>query len=307
MVFSKAKGAKIWDPEGKEYLDFLSAYSAVNQGHCHPRLVNVLKDQAESLTLSCRAFYNDQLGRYSQFICDYFKFDRVLPMNTGVEAVETALKLARKWGYLKKGIPHDEAIILAVQNNFHGRTLGVISFSSDPSARNDFGPYLPQISYQCPSSGEIIRYNHAEDLEEAFKTHGDYISGFLVEPIQGEAGVIVPSPGYLKTCYELCKKYNVLFIADEIQSGLCRSGKLLACDYDQVKPDILILGKALAGGMYPVSAVLASDEIMLCIKPGKDILYKNCPIFLNRRTRKYFWRKSFGMCCCHGGFESSPR
>ena len=268
VVFSRARGARVWDPEGKEYLDFLSAYSAVNQGHCHPRLVTALTQQAEKLTLSCRAFYNDQLGVYSKFICQYFAFDRVLPVNTGVEAVETALKLARKWAYVKKGVAQDEAIILAVQNNFHGRTLAVISMSSDPSAKAGFGPFLPNVGHQCVKTEKKIRYNQVQDLEEALKVHGPNVAGFLVEPIQGEAGVILPEPGYLKECFDLCKKHNVLFMADEIQSGLGRSGKLLACDYDAVKPDILILGKALAGGMYPVSAVLASDDVMLCIKPG---------------------------------------
>ncbi|RKP38247.1 pyridoxal phosphate-dependent transferase [Dimargaris cristalligena] len=269
VVFSKAKGTKVWDLEGKEYLDFLSAYSAVNQGHCHPKIVQALVDQAQTLALSSRAFYNDKFGLYAKYITEYFKYDMVLPMNTGAEAVETALKLARKWGYLKKNIPVNEAIIFSCSENFHGRTTGVVSMSTDPEARNDFGPYLPNVGPICPATGKAIRYNHAEDLEEALKHSGPKVAAFLVEPIQGEAGIVVPGPGYLKRCYELCKEHNVLFIADEIQTGLARTGTMLAIDQDDVRPDIVLLGKALSGGVYPVSAVLADRDIMLCIKPGE--------------------------------------
>lgn len=260
VVISKAEGVYFWDCEGKKYFDFLSAYSAVNQGHCHPRIVDAMVEQARTLTLTSRAFYNDCLGVYEKFITEYFGFDKVLPMNTGAEGVETALKICRKWAYTKKGIPENEAKIVVCENNFHGRTITIISMSSDPDAYSDFGPYTP---------GFIrIPYNDVDALENALKNDKN-IAGFLVEPIQGEAGVFVPDDGYLKKCHDLCKTHNVLFIADEVQTGIARTGKLLAVDHEGVKPDMLILGKALSGGVYPVSAVLANDDIMLCIKPGQ--------------------------------------
>ena len=259
VVLERGEGVFVWDVEGKQYFDFLAAYSAVNQGHCHPKIVNALIEQSQKLTLSSRAFYNDSLGEYEKFITSYFGYDKVLPMNTGAEGVETALKLTRKWAYEKKGIPENQAKIIVCKNNFHGRTITIISASSDPDAKNNFGPYTPGII--------SIEYNNTSELAEALKDKT--IAGFLMEPVQGEAGVIVPDEGYLKKCYELCKANNVLFIADEIQSGLGRTGKLLACDHENVHPDILILGKALSGGTYPVSAVLTSDEVMLCIKPGQ--------------------------------------
>ncbi|KAJ3010061.1 ornithine aminotransferase [Thoreauomyces humboldtii] len=268
MVFSEGKGAHVWDPEGRKYLDFLSAYSAVNQGHCHPKIVKALVDQAQKLTLSSRAFYNDVFGGFAKYVTEYFGYDMVLPMNTGAEGVETALKLARKWGYMKKGIPEGQAFILSATGNFHGRTLGVISMSTDPDSTDGFGPFVPNISCTTPQ-GITVRYNNLEDLEAALEAHGKYTCAFLVEPIQGEAGIFVPDEGYLSKAAALCKKHNVLFIADEIQTGLARTGKLLAIDYDNVKADILILGKALSAGVYPVAAVLASKEIMLCIKPGE--------------------------------------
>jgi len=259
VVLSKAEGVFVWDPEGKRYYDFLSAYSAVNQGHCHPRINQALFDQAKTLSLTSRAFYNDILGQYEKYICDYFGYDKVLPMNTGVEAVETALKLARKWGHEVKKVPDNQAKIIFVENNFHGRTLAVISGSTDPDSRKGFGPYM--------SGYDIIPYNDLKALEEAVKDPNT--AAFLVEPIQGEAGVVVPDDGYLKQAQEICHKHNVLLICDEVQTGLCRTGKMLASDYDNIKPDILILGKALSGGVFPVSAVLARDEIMLTIKPGE--------------------------------------
>ncbi|KND00344.1 ornithine-oxo-acid transaminase [Spizellomyces punctatus DAOM BR117] len=268
IVFSEGKGAHVWDPEGRKYLDFLSAYSAVNQGHCHPKIVGALVEQAQKLTLSSRAFYNDVFGRFAKYITEYFGYDMVLPMNTGAEGVETALKLARKWGYLKKGIPEGKAFILSCTGNFHGRTLGVISMSTDRDATKDFGPFVPNISCTTPT-GITVRYNNLDDLERALESYGQYTAAFLVEPIQGEAGIFVPDEGYLSKAHALCKKYNVLFIADEIQTGLARTGKLLAIDYEDIKADILILGKALSGGVYPVSCVLASQEIMLCIQPGE--------------------------------------
>ncbi|KAH6574042.1 hypothetical protein BASA50_010713 [Batrachochytrium salamandrivorans] len=270
IVFAEAHGVYVTDPEGRRYLDFLSAYSATNQGHSHPKIVKALVDQASKLALCSRAFYSDTFGSYAKYITEYFGFDMVLPMNTGAEAVETAFKLSRKWGYLKKGIPANEAIIFACANNFHGRTISIISMSTDPEATNDFGPFLPNIGCVNPSTGDRINYNDADALEAALKAHGDKVAAFLVEPIQGEAGIFVPDNGYLKRCYDLCKQYNVLFIADEIQTGLARTGRLLAIDHEEgVKPDILILGKALSGGVYPVSAVLANKEVMLCIKPGE--------------------------------------
>lgn len=261
VVLSKGEGAFVWDVEGKRYFDFLSAYSAVNQGHCHPKIVNALCEQAKTLTLTSRAFYNDCLGPYEKYITEYFGYDKVLPMNTGAEADETAMKLARRWGYKVKGIPENEAIIICCEGNFHGRTISIISMSTDPDSYGQFGPFTPGFLK--------IPYNDTAALEQALEKCGDKVAGFLVEPIQGEAGVYVPNEGYLKTCYELCKKYNVLFIADEVQTGIARTGKMLACDHEGVRPNILILGKALSGGVIPVSAVLADDEIMLTIKPGE--------------------------------------
>jgi ornithine--oxo-acid transaminase len=261
VVLAKAKDVYVWDVEGKKYLDFLSAYSAVNQGHCHPEIIQTLIEQAQTLTLTSRAFYNNVLGEYEKFLTTLLGYDKLLPMNTGAEAVETAIKLARKWGYMKKNIPENKAIIIVCEGNFHGRTTTIISFSSDPTARNGFDPYTPGFL--------SIPYNNISALENILKEQHTNIAGFLVEPIQGEAGVVVPDEGYLRSAYELCKKYNVLFIADEIQTGLGRTGKLLACDYEDIKPDVLILGKALGGGVMPVSAVLSSDEVMLCIQPGE--------------------------------------
>ncbi|MBN4081608.1 ornithine--oxo-acid transaminase [bacterium AH-315-C07] len=259
VVLDKGEGVYVWDVEGKKYYDFLSAYSAVNQGHCHPTIINALNEQSKKLTLTSRAFYNCLLGEFERYITDYFGFDKFLPMNTGVEGVETALKLCRKWGYEKKGIPTNEARIIVCEGNFHGRTLAVISASTDPSSRDGFGPYLPGII--------TIPYNNTEALAEAVKDPN--VAGFLIEPIQGEAGVFVPDDGYLSKTKSICSDANVLFIADEVQTGIARTGKLLACDHENVKPDILILGKALSGGVLPVSGVLANDDIMLCIKPGE--------------------------------------
>ena len=259
VVLEKGEGVYVWDVEGKRYFDFLSGYSAVNQGHCHPRLVESLIEQAQKLTLTSRAFHNDRLGPYEEYITRLFGYDKVLPMNTGVEAVETSIKLARKWGYEVKGIPDNKAVILVCAHNFHGRTSTVVSFSTDPESYTHFGPAM--------AGFRIIPYNDLHALEEAL--HDPCVCGFLVEPIQGEAGVVVPSDGYLSGADALCKKANVLFIADEIQTGLGRTGKMLACDHELVRPDILILGKALSGGMLPVSAVLADDEVMLTIHPGQ--------------------------------------
>ena len=259
VVLAKGEGVFVWDVDGKRYYDFLSAYSAVNQGHCHPRIVDALKKQADVLTLTSRAFHNDILGEYEKYVTEYFGFDKVLPMNTGAEAVETALKLCRKWSYQKKGLTPDTAKIIVCDGNFHGRTTTIISFSNDEDARNEFGPYTP---------GFIsIPYNDIAALEEALKDPN--IAGFMAEPIQGEAGVFVPDEGYLTAALALCKKNNVLFIADEVQTGIARTGELLAVDHENVKPDILILGKAISGGVFPVSAVFANDDIMLCIKPGE--------------------------------------
>ncbi|WP_258101880.1 ornithine--oxo-acid transaminase [Marinoscillum pacificum] len=259
VVLSKGEGVYVWDVEGKKYYDFLSAYSAVNQGHCHPRIVNALKEQAETLTLTSRAFYNDVLGPYEQYMTEYFGFDKVLPMNTGAEAVETAIKICRKWGYEKKGVEENKGQIVVFDQNFHGRTTTIISFSSDPDARKNFGPY---------THGFIkVAYNDIEALNEVFEEHSNIV-GVLIEPIQGEAGVMVPNDGYLAQIGKLCKQNNALFIADEIQTGIGRTGELLAVNYDQVKPDMVILGKALSGGAYPVSAVLADNHIMEVITPG---------------------------------------
>ncbi|MFH6962571.1 ornithine--oxo-acid transaminase [Flavobacterium plurextorum] len=260
VVLEKGEGVYVWDVDGKKYYDFLSAYSAVNQGHCHPKIVKAMVDQAQKLTLTSRAFYNDKLGNYEEFVTKYFGFDKVLPMNTGAEAVETALKVCRKWAYEVKGIPENQAQIIVCENNFHGRTTTIISFSNDESARKNFGPF---------TDGFIkIEYDNLEALEKALES-SKTIAGFLVEPIQGEAGVYVPSEGYLAKAKALCEKHNVLFIADEVQTGIARTGKLLAVHHENVQPDILILGKAISGGVYPVSAVLCNDEIMNVIKPGQ--------------------------------------
>ena len=259
VVLEKGKGVFVWDVDGKKYYDFLSGYSAVNQGHCHPRIINALVEQSKNLTLTSRAFYNNILGEYEKFATEFFGYDKLLPMNTGVEAVETAIKLCRRWGYNKKHIKDGEAKIIVCENNFHGRTTTVISFSTDPESNKNFGPYTPGFI--------IIPYNDTNALQKALEDKN--VAGFLVEPIQGEAGVVVPDDGYLSKAKQLCEAYNVLFIADEIQTGLGRTGKMLACDHENVKPDILILGKALSGGVLPVSAVLADDEIMMTIKPGE--------------------------------------
>ncbi|MEI7499971.1 MAG: ornithine--oxo-acid transaminase [Bacteroidota bacterium] len=259
VVLARGKGVFMWDVEGKRYYDFLSAYSAVNQGHCHPKIVGALIEQAQTLELTSRAFYNNVLGVYEKFITEYFGYERVLPMNSGAEGDETALKLTRKWGYKVKGIPDNQAKIICCQNNFHGRTISVISMSNDPDARKDFGPFTPGFV--------SIPYNDLSALEKALEDPN--VAGFLVEPIQGEAGVFVPDEGYLKKAYDMCKAKNVLFIADEVQTGIARTGRLLACDWEGFKPDVLILGKALSGGVYPISAVLADDHIMLCIHPGE--------------------------------------
>ncbi|MFW5755580.1 MAG: ornithine--oxo-acid transaminase [Tangfeifania sp.] len=259
VVLSKGEGVFVWDAEGKKYFDFLAAYSAVNQGHGHPRIVKALADQAAKLALTSRAFYNDVLGDWEEYMTKLFGYDRMLPMNSGAEADETALKLIRKWAYKVKGIPDKEAKIVVCDGNFHGRTITIISMSTDPDARGDYGPYTPGFVN--------IPYNDLERLEQELKDPN--VAGFLVEPIQAEAGVYVPEDGYLKKASELCKKYNVLFVADEIQTGLGRTGKMLACDHEGVRPDILVLGKALSGGVYPVSCVLADDEVMLTIKPGE--------------------------------------
>lgn len=259
VVLDRGEGVFLYDVDGKRYYDFLSGYSAVNQGHCHPVIIKALIEQAQKLTLTSRAFHNDQLGEYAAFITAYFGYDKVLPMNTGVEAVETALKLCRRWGYVVKGIPENKAKIVVCANNFHGRTLNVISFSTDASSRTDFGPFMPGY--------EIIPYNDLIALEKALQDKN--VAGFLVEPIQGEAGVVVPEDGYLAKARQYCEDAQVLFIADEIQTGLARTGKMLCCDHENVRPDILILGKALSGGVLPVAAVLANDEIMLTIKPGE--------------------------------------
>lgn len=259
VVLAKGKGVFVWDVEGKKYFDFLSAYSAVNQGHCHPKIINAMIEQAQILTLTSRAFYNDKLGPYEKYITEYFGYDKILPMNTGAEGDETALKLCRKWAYLKKGIKENNAKIIVCENNFHGRTITVISMSTDPDSYGGFGPFTPGFVK--------IPYNDLKALKKALEDPD--VAGFLVEPIQGEAGVFVPDEGYLSKAYKMCKDKNVLFIADEVQTGLARTGKLLACDHENVRPDILILGKALSGGVFPISAVLADDEIMLCIKPGE--------------------------------------
>ena len=259
VVLSKGEGVYVWDVEGKRYFDYLSAYSAVNQGHCHPKIVKALTDQAQKLALTSRAFFNDCLGTYEEYITKYFGYDKVLPMNSGAEGDETALKLCRKWAYEKKGIPENKAKIIVCEGNFHGRTITIISMSTDPDSYKGFGPYTPGFV--------VVPYNDLDALKKELEDPN--VAGFLVEPIQGEAGVYVPDDGYLKAAFDLCKQKNIIFIADEVQTGLCRTGKMLACDHEDVRPDILILGKALSGGMYPISAVLADDDIMLCIKPGE--------------------------------------
>lgn len=259
VVLSKGEGIFVWDVDGQRYFDFLSGYSAVNQGHCHPAIIKALIEQASVLTLTSRAFHSNLLGEYAQYITQYFGYDKVLPMNTGVEGGETAIKLARRWAYVKKGVPENQAKVLFAENNFWGRTLAAISSSTDPSSYKQFGPFMPGF--------ELVPYNDLELLEQALQDPS--VAAFMVEPIQGEAGVVIPDAGYLEGVRKLCTQYNVLFIADEIQTGLGRTGKLLACDHESVKPDILILGKALSGGVLPVSAVLADDDIMLNIKPGE--------------------------------------
>ncbi|MDD5571971.1 MAG: ornithine--oxo-acid transaminase [Bacteroidales bacterium] len=259
VVLSKGEGVYVWDVDGKRYYDFLSAYSAVNQGHCHPKIIGAMVEQAKKLTLTSRAFYNDSLGAYEKYVTQFFGYDKILPMNSGAEGDETAIKLCRKWAYTKKGIKENEAKIICCENNFHGRTIMAISLSTDPDSYAGFGPFVPGIIK--------IPYNDLGALEKALQDPN--VAGFLVEPIQGEAGVFVPDDGYLAGAYKLCKSKNVLFIADEVQTGIARTGRLLACDHENVKPDILILGKALSGGVYPISAALANDDIMLCIKPGE--------------------------------------
>jgi ornithine--oxo-acid transaminase len=259
VVLAKGKGVFVWDVEGKKYYDFLSAYSAVNQGHCHPQIIKELVKQAKKLTLTSRAFYNDCLGSFEKYATGMLGYDKLLPMNTGAEAVETALKLCRKWAYMKKGLPEHEAKIIVCENNFHGRTITIVSMSTDPDSFKGYGPYTPGLF--------SIPYNDLDALDKALADPN--VAGFLVEPIQGEAGVNVPSDGYLKGAWDLCKKNNVLFIADEVQTGLARTGKMMACDHEKVRPDILILGKALSGGVMPISAVFADNDIMLCIKPGE--------------------------------------
>jgi ornithine--oxo-acid transaminase len=261
VVLEKGEGVFVWDVEGKRYYDFLSAYSAVNQGHCHPKIVKAMVEQAQRITLTSRAFFNDVLGEYEEFVTKFFGYDKLLPMNTGAEADETALKLARRWGVVKKGIPNDNVKIICCDGNFHGRTISIISMSVDPESYVNYGPLTPGFIH--------IPYDDTKALEKALNEYGKEVAGFLVEPIQGEAGVYVPHEGYLKECYDLCKKHNVLFIADEVQTGLARTGKMLACDHENVRPDILVLGKAISGGTCPVSCVLADDEIMLTIKPGE--------------------------------------
>ena len=259
VVLERGEGIYLWDTDGKKYYDFLSAYSAVNQGHCHPKIVDAMIQQAKKLTLTSRAFYNNVLGEFEEYITKLFGYDKVLAMNTGAEADETALKLVRKWAYLVKGIPQDQAKVIVCEQNFHGRTITIVSMSTDPDARKDFGPYTP---------GFIkIPYDNLEALEKALQD--PTVAGFLFEPIQGEAGVFLPQEGYLKKAFDLCKKHNVLYMADEIQTGIARTGKMLACDHENVRPDILILGKAISGGVFPVSCVLADDEIMMTIKPGE--------------------------------------
>lgn len=261
VVLSRGEGIFVWDVDEKRYFDFLSAYSAVNQGHCHPKIVKALTDQAKRLCLTSRAFYNDCLGPYEEFIHNYFGYEKMLPMNSGAEAVETALKLSRRWGYVEKGIPENEALIIGCEGNFHGRTISIVSLSTDPDSYSQYGPFTPGLIK--------IPYNNPQALEEVLEKHGSRVAAFMLEPIQGEAGVFVPDEGYLRKCYQLCKKHNVLFVADEVQTGIARTGKMLCCHHEEIRPDIVILGKAISGGVLPVSAVLADNHIMLTIKPGE--------------------------------------
>ncbi len=269
IVFAKGKGAVIWDPEGKSYLDFLSGIGSVNQGHCHPKLVAAMKDQCSKLTLSSRAFYNDQFGSYAKFMTQVFKYDKIMPTNTGAEAVETALKLSRKWAYENKNIPENKAIIVGCTNNFHGRTIGAISLSSDPSAYTNFGPTVPRIGSSCPMTNKSITFGNIEELTNCFEQHHEQMAAFIVEPIQGEGGIVIPPSQYLSKANDLCTKYNVLLIADEVQTGIARTGKMLCTDHEDVRADIVLLGKSLTGGFYPASAVLCDSEIMKVIKPGQ--------------------------------------
>ena len=268
VVLSKGDGVNVYDPEGNAYLDFLSAYSAVNQGHCHPKIVEALVTQASKLTLSSRAFYNDVFPQFARFVTEYFGYECVLPMNTGVEAVETAIKMARRWAYRHKGVKGGDAIVLSCAENFHGRTMGIVSMSTDPDCRDDFGPFLPNVGPVCPGSNNVLRYGNVDDLRLALETHGPKVACFLVEPIQGEAGVVVPDVTYLQEVRRLCTEHKVLFICDEIQTGVARTGKLLCCEHSDVKPDAVLLGKAISGGVYPVSCVLSSREVMDAFTPG---------------------------------------
>ncbi|KAK3374958.1 pyridoxal phosphate-dependent transferase [Podospora didyma] len=268
VVFAKAQGVSVWDPEGKHYLDFLSAYSAVNQGHCHPELIKALTEQASRLTLSSRAFHNDVFPVWAEKIRSVFGYDMVLPMNTGAEAVETAIKIARKWAYKVKGVPQGKALVFSAADNFHGRTMTAISLSLDPESRDNYGPYVPNMGAIIPSTGQPIRYNNVADLEAALDAHGKETAAFIVEPIQGEAGVVVPDDDYLQKVAELCKKHNVLLICDEIQTGIARTGRMLCSEWAGIRPNMVTLGKAISGGMYPVSCVLSSKEIMMVIEPG---------------------------------------
>ncbi|KAK8126212.1 ornithine aminotransferase [Apiospora kogelbergensis] len=268
VVFAKASGVDVWDPEGNHYIDFLSAYSAVNQGHCHPELVKALTEQAGRLTLSSRAFHNDVFPKWAEKVQQMFGYDMVLPMNTGAEAVETAIKIARKWAYKVKGVPQDKALVFGVEENFHGRTMTAVTLSTDPESKDNYGPYIPNVGAICPSTGKAIRYNNVQDLEEALEAHGKETAAFIVEPIQGEAGVVVPDADYLSKAQELCKKHNVLLICDEIQTGIGRTGRMLCSEWAGIKPDMVTLGKAISGGMYPVSCVLSSKEIMLVVEAG---------------------------------------
>ncbi|PNY24564.1 Ornithine aminotransferase [Tolypocladium capitatum] len=268
VVFSRAQGVNVWDPEGRQYLDFLSAYSAVNQGHCHPELVKALTEQASRLTLSSRAFHNDVFPKWAEKIRQVFGYDMVLPMNTGVEATETAIKIARKWAYKVKGVEQGKALVFCVTDNFHGRSMTAITLSTDPESRDNYGPYVPNIGAANPSTGKPIRFNNVADLDEVLEAHGKDTAAFLVEPIQGEAGVVVPDDDYLKKVHALCKKHNVLLICDEIQTGIGRTGRMLCSEWSGIRPDMVTLGKAISGGMYPVSAVMSSKEVMLVVEPG---------------------------------------
>ncbi|KAI1484019.1 hypothetical protein K445DRAFT_51069 [Daldinia sp. EC12] len=268
VVFARAQGVDVWDPEGKHYIDFLSAYSAVNQGHCHPELVKALTEQAGRLTLSSRAFHNDVFPKWAEKVQAMFGYDMVLPMNTGAEAVETAIKIARKWAYKVKGVPQGKALVFGAEENFHGRTMTAVTLSTDPESKDNYGPYVPNIGAISPSTGKPIRYNNVADLEEVLEAHGRETAAFIVEPIQGEAGVVVPDEDYLSKVQALCKKHNVLLICDEIQTGIGRTGRMLCSEWAGIKPDMITLGKAISGGMYPVSCVLSSKEIMLVVEPG---------------------------------------